>query len=148
MSKLSRHKTIRDVITAQSVASQDELRRQLARHGHRVTQATLSRDLHELGLVKTGEGYAFPGNGDGVPDAWLPSVERLIREFVYEVRSAQNLVVLRTSAGSAQPVAAAVDAEEWPEVIGTVGGDDTILIITPDNGTASKLVNKIKQLLA
>jgi transcriptional regulator of arginine metabolism len=147
MSKLSRHKTIRDVVTAQAVASQDELRRQLARRGHRVTQATLSRDMHELGVVKTGEGYAFPSSGDGVPDAWLPSVERLIREFVYEVKAAQNLVVLRTSAGSAQPVAAAVDAEEWPEVVGTVGGDDTILIIAPDNATAAKLVTRIKELL-
>jgi transcriptional regulator of arginine metabolism len=148
MSKLSRHKTIRDVISAQQVASQDELRRQLARRGHRVTQATLSRDLHELGLVKTGDGYAFPGDGESVLDAWLPSVERLIREFVYDVKAAQNLVVLRTSAGSAQPVAAAVDAEEWPEVVGTVGGDDTILIIAPDNATAAKLVTRIKELLA
>jgi transcriptional regulator of arginine metabolism len=148
MSKLSRHKTIRDVITAQSVASQDELRRQLARRGHRVTQATLSRDLHELGLVKTGDGYAFPSNGDGVPDAWLPSVERLIREFVFDVKSAQNLVVLRTSTGSAQPVAAAIDAEEWPEIVGTIGGDDTILLVAPDNAVAAELVQKIKELLA
>jgi len=148
MSKLSRHKAIRDVVTAQPVANQDELRRQLARRGHRVTQATLSRDLHELGLVKTAEGYLFPASSDGVPDAWLPSVERLIREFVYDVRAAQNLVVLRTSAGSAQPVAAAVDAEEWPEVVGTVGGDDTILIIAPDNATAASLVKKVKELLA
>src|ERR1700757_63377 len=104
MSKLSRHKTIRDVVTVQPVGSQDELRRHLARRGHRVTQATLSRDLHELGLIKTDEGYAFPAGGDSVPDAWLPSVERLIREFVYDVKAAQNLVVLHTSAGSAQPV--------------------------------------------
>jgi len=148
MSKLSRHKTIRDVVGSQTIASQDELRRHLARRGHRVTQATLSRDLHELGLIKTGEGYALPSTGDGGPDAWLPSVKRLIREFVYEVRSAQNLVVLRTSAGSAQPVAAAVDAEEWDGVVGTVGGDDTILIIAPDNSVAAELVKKIKGLLA
>jgi transcriptional regulator of arginine metabolism len=148
MSKLSRHKTIRDIVTAQPVASQDELRRHLARRGHRVTQATLSRDLREIGLVKTGEGYAFPSNGDSVPDAWLPSVERLIREFVYDVKAAQNLVVVRTSAGSAQPVAAAIDAEEWPEVVGTVGGDDTILIIAADNATAAMLVTNIKGLLA
>jgi transcriptional regulator of arginine metabolism len=148
MSKLARHKAIRDVITGQTVASQDELRRHLARRGHRVTQATLSRDLHELGLVKSGEGYAFPANGDSVPDAWLPSVERLIREFVYEVKAAQNLVVLRTSTGSAQPVAAAIDAEEWDEVVGTIGGDDTILIVAPDNAVAGKLVGRVKELLA
>jgi transcriptional regulator of arginine metabolism len=148
MSKLSRLRTIREIVTAQPIASQDELRRHLARRGHRVTQATLSRDVHELGLVKSGEGYFFPSGGEGVPDAWLPSVERLIREFVHDVKSAQNLVVLRTSAGSAQPVAAAIDAEEWDEVVGTVGGDDTILVIAPDNATAAKLVAKIKELLA
>lgn len=146
MSKLSRHAAIRDLLADHSVASQDELRRMLYKRGHRVTQATLSRDMHELGLVKTGEGYTLPQNGDS--DAWLPSVERLIREFVYDVRSAQNLVVVKTSAGSAQPVAAAIDAEEWPEVVGTVGGDDTILIIAPETRTADKLVARVKELIA
>jgi transcriptional regulator of arginine metabolism len=147
LSKLSRHAVIREVVTRHTVANQDELRRLLYRHGHRVTQATLSRDVHELGLIKTPEGYALP-QGDDADDNWLPSVERLIREFVYEVKSAQNLIVVKTSAGSAQPVAAAIDAEEWPEVVGTVGGDDTILIIAPDNKTATKLVDRIKELIA
>ena len=146
MSKLSRHAAIRDLLADHSVASQDELRRMLYKRGHRVTQATLSRDMHELGLVKTGEGYTMPQSGDS--DAWLPSVERLIREFVYDVRSAQNLVVVKTSAGSAQPVAAAIDAEEWPEVVGTVGGDDTILIIAPETKIADKLVARVKELIA
>jgi transcriptional regulator of arginine metabolism len=148
MSKLSRHAAIRQAVNRGAVASQDDLRRLLYRSGHRVTQATLSRDIHELGLVKTAEGYTFPnGNGD-LSDAWLPSVEKLIRDFVYEVRAAQNLVVVKTSAGSAQPVAAAIDAEEWPEIVGTVAGDDVILVVAPDNKVAEKLVTRVKGLLA
>lgn len=142
MSKLARHSAIRELVNTQEVASQEELRRRLYRRGHRVTQATLSRDIHELQLVKTPNGYKFP-HGE-VPDAFLPSVERLIREFVYEVRTAQNMVVVKTSAGSAQPVSAAIDAEEWEEVVGTIGGDDTILVIAPDNDTAEKLTNRIR----
>ena len=130
MSKLSRQAAIRDLVSNEELFSQDDMRRKLYRLGHRVTQATLSRDIHELRLVKTPEGYKLPqGNEE---EAFLPSVERLIREFVYEVLTAQNLVVVKTSAGSAQPVSAAIDAEEWDEVIGTIGGDDTILVVAPD----------------
>ena len=142
VSKLSRHSAIRDLVTSQPVSSQEDLRRRLYRRGHRVTQATLSRDIHELRLVKTPDGYKFP-LGE-IPDAFLPSIERLIQEFVYEVRTAQNLVVVKTSAGSAQPVSAAIDGEEWEEVVGTIGGDDTILVIAPDNTTAEKLTNRIR----
>jgi transcriptional regulator of arginine metabolism len=147
MSKLARHAAIRDAITSHPVSNQDELRRLLFKRGHRVTQATLSRDIHELGLVKTAEGYQFPAD-EGSGAAWLPSVERLIHEFVYEARIAQNIVVVKTSAGSAQPVAAALDAEGWPEVVGTVGGDDTIFVVSPSNKDAEKLLTRIKELLA
>ena len=112
------------------VSSQEELRRALFRRGHRVTQATLSRDIHELGLVKTAEGYKVPQGEEA--EIHLPSIERLIQEFVYDVKTAQNLVVVKTSPGSAQPVSAAMDAEEWDEVVGTIGGDDTILAIASE----------------
>lgn len=148
MSKLARHAAIRDAITGSAVASQDELRRLLYKRGHRVTQATLSRDIHELGLVKSSEGYHFPNNGEDSGAAWLPSVERLIQEFVYDVKLAQNMVVVKTSAGSAQPVAAALDAEGWPEVVGTVGGDDTIFVVTPGNKDAERLQSRIRELIA
>jgi transcriptional regulator of arginine metabolism len=142
MSKLSRHSAIRDLVSSQDVASQEELRRRLYKRGHRVTQATLSRDIRQLRLVKTPHGYKFQ-LGE-VPDAFLPSIERLIQEFVYEVKAAQNLVVIKSSAGSAQPVSAAIDAEEWEEVVGTIGGDDTILVIATDNETAQRLTNRIR----
>ena len=142
MSKLSRHSAIRDLVTDQDVPSQEELRRRLYKRGHRVTQATLSRDIHELGLVKTSEGYKLP-QGE-ISEAFLPSIERLIHEFVYDVKTAQNQVVVKTSAGSAQPVSAAIDGEEWEEVVGTIGGDDTILVICPDHRTAEKLTGRIR----
>jgi transcriptional regulator of arginine metabolism len=145
MSKLSRHAVIRDVIAAREVSSQDELRRALYRRGHRVTQATLSRDIHELGLVKTSEGYKAQGEETEVH---LPSIERLIQEFVYDVKTAQNLVVVKTGPGSAQPVSAAMDAEEWDEVVGTIGGDDTILAITPNVKSAGSLAQRIRACLA
>ena len=146
MSKLARHSVIRDLVSSQDVASQEQLRRRLYRRGHRVTQATLSRDIHELRLVKTPDGYKFP-QGE-VPDAFLPSIERLIQEFVYEVRGAQNLVVVKTSAGSAQPVSAAIDAEEWDEVVGTIGGDDTILAIAPNAKAAAQLTQRLRKYFA
>jgi transcriptional regulator of arginine metabolism len=148
MSKLTRQSDIRAILSEGPVANQDELRRRLYRLGHRVTQATLSRDIHELGLVKSNEGYVLPEAEEHGADSWLPSVEKLIREFAYAVTAAQNLVVVRTSAGSAQPVAAAIDAEEWPEVLGTIGGDDTILLVAADAKQAAKLVSRLKELLA
>jgi transcriptional regulator of arginine metabolism len=148
MSKLTRQSDIRAILSEAPVANQDELRRRLYKRGHRVTQATLSRDIHELGLVKTNDGYVLPEDEEHGADSWLPSVEKLIREFAYAVTAAQNLVVVRTSAGSAQPVAAAIDAEEWPELLGTIGGDDTILLVAENNKQAAKLVTRLKELLA
>ena len=78
----------------------------------------------------------------------LPAVSRVVREFVREVRRAQNLLVIKTISGSAQPVALAVDAEGWEEVVGTVAGDDTVLIITPDNKSAKKLQTRLEDMRA
>ena len=142
MSKLSRHAAIRDLLSEREVSSQDELRRMLFRRGHRVTQATLSRDIHELGLVKTAEGYKLPQGEDA--ELSLPSIERLIQAFVYDVKTALNLVVIKTSAGSAQPVSAAIDAEAWDEVVGTIGGDDTILAIALNAKAAVQLAQRLR----
>jgi transcriptional regulator of arginine metabolism len=146
MSKLSRHAVIRDLLSEKQAGSQDELRRMLFRRGHRVTQATLSRDIHELGLVKTAEGYKLSQGEEG--ELALPSIERLIETFVYDVKTALNQVIIKTSAGSAQPVSAAIDAEEWEEVVGTIGGDDTILAITPDSRSAVKLAQRLRKYFA
>ena len=147
MTKAARQKTILELLHRGPIESQEELQGLLAKRGFDVGQATLSRDIRELGLVKTYDGY-MPANGGGSSEPILPSVARLVREFVLEVRLAQNLLVLKTSVGSAQPVAAAIDAEDWPEVVGTVSGDDTLLVISQDNQTAKQLARRIEGMLA
>jgi transcriptional regulator of arginine metabolism len=146
MSKGARQKAILDVLHWGPLGSQEELQKALAKRGFEAGQATLSRDIRELGLVKTAEGYERSERA--VAEPILPSVSRLVREFVIDIRLAQNLLVLKTSVGSAQPVAAALDAENWAEVVGTLAGDDTILVISPDNRTAQQLARKIQGMLA
>ena len=146
MTKASRQKAILELLHRGPVESQEELQRVLARRGFDAGQATLSRDIRELGVVKTPEGYQVAA-ASFASEPVLPSVSRLVREFVVDVRLAQNMLVLKTSVGSAQPVAAAVDAEDWPEVVGTLAGDDTILVISPDNRTAQQLARRIHGML-
>jgi len=129
-----------------SFASQEDLQRAMRKRGFRVGQATLSRDIRDLNLSKTAHGYAAPQGENGIGIA-LPPVSRLVREFVLGIRSAQNLLVVKTIVGSAQPVAAALDEADWPEVVGTIAGDDTILIVCPDKEEARKLAGQIEEML-
>ena len=147
MSKLSRHKAILELLDEGLIASQEELQKLLHRRGVEAGQATLSRDIRELGLVKSAGGYSLPGR-EVSAETDLPSVDRLVREFVTSVRTAQNLLVTKTSIGSAQPVAAALDEENWPEAIGTIAGDDTILIVCQNNRAAGRLADRIQGMLA
>jgi transcriptional regulator of arginine metabolism len=147
MSKLLRQKAILALLGQGPIASQEDLQHTLHKRGFRVGQATLSRDIRDLGLAKTAEGYALP-QGDNSSGSVLPPVARLVREFVVDVRRAQNLLVIKTTVGSAQPVAAALDDEEWPEAVGSVAGDDTILIICPDKKSASRLAARTQEMLA
>jgi transcriptional regulator of arginine metabolism len=146
MSKLTRQNLILELAEQENLANQEELRKRLVKHGFDVTQATLSRDIHELGLVKTANGYALPAN-EPATEQMLPSAMRLVREFVLEVREAQNLLVIKTATGSAQPVAAAIDAEQWMEMVGTVAGDDTILVISQNKKNAHKIALRIRGML-
>ena len=146
MSKLIRHQRILDLLSETPIENQEELRLRLLKSGIEVTQATLSRDIKELGLAKMSQGYALPG-ADVMTEAPGPTLERLLREFVTDVREAQNLLVLKTTPGSAQPVAASVDGEQWPEVIGTVAGDDTVLVIAPDIRACIRLADRIRGML-
>lgn len=140
--KLQRHNAIRELLTTVAVTSQDELRKKLARRGFHVTQATLSRDIRELKLNKGPDGYALPAGA--VEDEDLPGIDDVLENFGLEVRQAQNLLVLVTTTGSAQPVAAAVDYEDWPEVVGSIAGDDTVLIICANETQASLLKARIE----
>jgi transcriptional regulator of arginine metabolism len=147
MSKLSRHQAILELLDGGPIASQEDLQRLLRKRGLDAGQATLSRDIRELGLAKSAGGYSLPGR-EAAAESDLPSVSRLVREFVTSVRAAQNLLVTKTSIGSAQPVAAALDGENWPEAIGTIAGDDTILIVCPDKRAAGRLAGRIQEMLA
>ena len=140
--KHGRHDAIREVVGSSPVSNQDELRRMLLKRGFDVTQATLSRDIRELQLYKGPRGYALP-NGEADEDI-RPSADDVLANFAIRVRQALNQVVLTTAEGSAQTVAIAIDREEWPEVVGTIAGDDTILIICPDAKQAAALRTKLE----
>jgi transcriptional regulator of arginine metabolism len=147
MTKLLRQQAILELAGKGPIGSQEELQHILAKRGLDVGQATLSRDIRELALIKTVHGYTLPTAPPQRAEPHLPSVQRLVREFVQSVRPAQNLIVLKTAVGSAQPVAAALDAQAWSEVVGTIAGDDAILIVSPDNRAAKKLAERIRGML-
>jgi transcriptional regulator of arginine metabolism len=151
--KFQRHNAIRDLLVSSRVTNQDELRRKLRRRGFAVTQATLSRDIHELRLSKGPSGYSLPnGIGTNVASAAAeddspPSVAEMIESLGLRVRQAMNQVVVVTVMGGAQPVAAALDRESWPEVVGTVAGDDTVLVICPDPRRAGEVEARLRTIL-
>ena len=146
MNKASRQKAILEILRKEAIASQEDLQLALEKKGFEVGQATLSRDIREMGLVKSADGYSVP-QGSATAEPALPPMARLVREFVQEIRPAQNLLVIKTTVGSAQPVAAALDGEQWPEVVGSLAGDDTILVICPDKKNAAVLAARIRGLL-
>ena len=147
--KTQRHSAIRELLVTTAVANQDELRRRLASRGIHVTQATLSRDIRELRLFKGPEGYALPdadrGGDTGDFDDTLPAVAEMLESFGLEVRQAANLLVLLTAKGAAHPVAAGIDDEEWTEVLGTIAGDNTVLIICSSTETANTLRTRLER---
>ncbi|MGA8489150.1 MAG: ArgR family transcriptional regulator [Terriglobales bacterium] len=147
MNKTLRQRAILDLLKHGPVANQEDLQRALRKRGLKVGQATLSRDVRDMRLAKTADGYAL-SQGESSSGPALPPVSRLVREFVLALRPAQNLLVIKTSVGSAQPVAAALDEEEWPEAIGTIAGDDTILTICSDKEDAKRLAARIEEMLA
>jgi transcriptional regulator of arginine metabolism len=142
MTKTYRQGQILKLIRSRKISTQEELAQELKNQGIAATQVTLSRDLRELRLVKTREGYQ-----EMAPEEIGPQFSILAGEFLKDVLRAQNMVVLKTSPGHANSVAVALDSEQWPEVVGTIAGDDTILVITPDNPTAESVQEKLLELL-
>jgi transcriptional regulator of arginine metabolism len=145
--KRFRQGQILKVLAGPPVASQDELRKQLVHLGVRVTQATLSRDLRELRLVKTADGYRPLSAAAAEETSSVPALARAVKEFLLDVRPAQNMLVLKTPPGGAQPIAAALDAERWKEVAGTLAGDDTVLIIAPSRTARAVVQKRIEEML-
>ena len=146
MNKALRQRAVLEALKQGPVENQENLQRALRKRGFKVGQATLSRDIRDLNLSKTAQGYTLP-QGEGTAGLAMPPVHRLVREFVLDVRPAQNLLVVKTIIGSAQPVAAALDEQEWEEVLGTIAGDDAILIVCPDHHSAKKVAARIEEML-
>jgi transcriptional regulator of arginine metabolism len=150
--KTLRHNAIRELIASSLVANQDELRLKLVNRGIQVTQATLSRDIHELRLSKGPNGYTLPGNGGmnngaSEQDDGPPSVEEMLESFGLRVHQAMNQVVIRTVVGGAQPLAASLDNAGWSDVVGTLAGDDTVLIICANPQFASEVESRLRTML-
>jgi transcriptional regulator of arginine metabolism len=144
MNKSYRHGQILKLIRSRRLHTQEELARALRAAGIPATQVTLSRDIRELGLVKTPDGYAQAAS-ESTPAG--PDFATVAREFLLDVRVAQNLLVLRTPPANANSVAVALDQANWPEVAGTIAGDDTVLVVAPDTRTAEALRARLLKLL-
>lgn len=142
MSKNYRQGQILKIIRSKKIYTQDELAQELKQDGIVATQVTLSRDLRDLRLVKTQDGYQ-----EMAPEENLLRLESLARDFLRDIRVGQNLIVLKTDPGHASPIAVALDNEDWEEVLGTLAGDDTVLVVTTDSATAELTKSRLLRLL-
>jgi transcriptional regulator of arginine metabolism len=143
MNKAYRQAQIQKIIRDREIHTQEELAEALASRGVEATQVTLSRDIHELRIIKTAEGYCEAGSI--ITSDTSDNLGRVLKEFLRDVEVAQNVVVLKTNPGSAAPVALALDAESWPELVGTVAGDDTIFAATRGAAAARAVRKKLME---
>jgi len=145
--KSERQQTILRLINEHLVASQEELKHRMAENGWVVTQATLSRDLRDLGIVRAptedGARYVLP---EMLSDEAKVSLESLLPQWFSRIDGVSELIVLHTLPSGAQPIAEAIDYEDWPEVLGTLAGDNAVLIICRSSDARSIVVERIKQL--
>lgn len=147
--KAKRHKKIMDIIETQEIETQDELTEELFKRGICVTQATISRDIKELSLVKIPVNgkycYALPNDRNAGRDQ--RRIQRLFKDSVTDIDFSENLILVRTLPGGAPSVASAIDTANFSEVIGTVAGDDTILVIVKPKEAVGGLIDKFNSLL-
>jgi transcriptional regulator of arginine metabolism len=150
----ARREEISRIVREQQIQSQDELLTVLRKRGFRVTQPTLSRDIRELGLAKTPSGYVTAADLATVTPiaTFAPRelreerVDQLLRDSVIFAEAAGNLVVLKTPAAAAQPVASALDATPPEDALGTVGGDDTIFVAFRHSSSATAFARHVQQI--
>lgn len=145
--KIDRHRAIRELVEARPVGSQEELRRLLLNRGWDVTQSTLSRDLREMRLarVPTADGVRYAFTTAAMAED-RPALEELMPRFFQRVDGVSELCVLHTSSGGAQPVSEALDLAGWPEVMGTIAGENTILIVCRSSAGREKVQRKLRLL--
>ncbi len=142
--KNDRQRAIREIIEARPVGSQEELRRILLQRGWDVTQSTLSRDLREMRLarVPTAEGVRYAFTSAAIAEE-RPRIEELLPQFFVQIDGVGELAVLHTSSGGAQPVSESIDLAGWPDVLGTIAGENTILIICRTAAAREKLQRRL-----
>ena len=145
--KRERHDTILEIIDSRVVSSQEDLRKLLLQRGWDVTQATLSRDLRELRLarVPTPEGARYAVTDGSIEESRV-ALETLLPQLFLRLDGVSEMLVLRTVPGGAQPIAAALDGEGWSDILGTVGGDDTILIICRSVAARDRVMRRLRSL--
>lgn len=145
--KRERHDTILEIIDSRAVSSQEDLRKLLLQRGWDVTQATLSRDLRELRLarVPTPEGARYAVT-DGTIEESRAALDTLLPQLFLRLDGVSEMLVLRTVPGGAQPIAAALDGEGWSDILGTVGGDDTILIICRSVAARDRVMRRLRSM--
>jgi transcriptional regulator of arginine metabolism len=146
--KRRRQTAIRDLVEHEAIRSQEQLRQRLVAKGYEVTQATLSRDIKDLGLVKRASDGAYQPSGGDVPtlSAATTTLARALAEYSAGAEAVEHLVVLRTGPGQAQLLALALDRARLPGVAGTIAGDDTILVVVRDRRQAQSLVRRLDEL--
>jgi transcriptional regulator of arginine metabolism len=146
--KSRRQAAILELVDRDALRSQEQLRRRLHQRGFPATQATISRDIKELGLVKRAWDGAYQRLAVAEPNpvAALAALERAAAEFLQRVDHVQHMVVIRTGIGQAQPLASAIDRARLSEAVGTIGGDDTILVIARDVRRAAALTKRLERL--
>jgi len=145
--KAKRQRLILDIVQSMQIETQEELARELNRRGMQVTQATVSRDIKELGLIKspTADGrycYALP---DSAP-AGRERLRRLFREALVDIDTSENLVVVKTLRGTAAAAGEAIDQLAWPEIVGTVAGDNTVLVVVRSRDVAASVAERFREL--
>lgn len=148
--KFQRQAAIIDLISNFEIDTQEELTARLREQGFNSTQATISRDIKELRLIKitsSGGGYKYSISENEQDSGFVPRVRNIFRECVIKVDIAQNLVVIRTITGMANAAAFALDSMKISEIIGTIAGDDTVLIILRDNEIAQSFFAQTKEML-
>lgn len=145
--KTDRQKTILELIHRHPVATQSELRRHLKSAGVRVDQATLSRDIRDLNLVKvaTGDGYRYALLEEANPTLPQRGIA-VIKRFVRTIDCSGNQIVIKTDVGAAQPVAEAIDRLNLEELLGTVAGDNTIIAVVKERRVSRRVVNKLEKI--
>ena len=148
--KQLRQRAIRDLVEQRPIRTQQELATALRERGFRTTQATISRDVAELGLVKAGrsgtQAYAIPPRLREADTSGEERIRTLLHDMPVDIREAGTMLVLKTLPGSAHPLAAALDRARWPEVAGSIAGDDTVFVAFSDRGTLGRVKRRLQGL--